>query len=111
LAAVRVAHAKIIGTELASKAIRAIGRVLDDTGARHADQLAAARLALEAARIVGRQSGAWEDVVRAGSSKALHEMSVEELDQCIDDARTVIARLSARHQPDTAEREVAMPSD
>jgi hypothetical protein len=103
LAAIRVEHARVIGSELASKAIRAIGRVLDDAGARHADQLTAARLALEAARIVGRQSSAWDDVVRAGSSKPLHEMSVEELDRYIDDARVVVARLSARHKSDTAE--------
>jgi len=89
LAAIRLEQARVIGAELSTIAIGTLRKVMLDDNARNADRVNASRLALEAARWIGR--GMSED--RNTHERPLSELSAAELDAVISDTQRSLASL------------------
>jgi phage terminase small subunit len=92
LAAIREENARVLYAEVATASTAAILLCLRDPGARQSDKMQAARLGLEAAKIIKRDK---TDANPLGS-KALSEMSMDELETFIAAGNAALAGRDAK---------------
>jgi hypothetical protein len=101
--AIRSEQMAFVGMELSSCALRTIHRIMRDESFRASDRLNAARLAMEAAKMIGRAAAA-----DAPREKPIAEMSTAELDAMLAETQAALSQLTAERRtiehvtPDTA---------
>lgn len=90
--AIRAEQIRYVSGELGSCALRTIAQVMRDESFRASDRLAAARLAMEAARMIGRAAA------DAPRERPIAEMSTAELDAMLAQTQAALSQLTAERR-------------
>lgn len=94
LLAIRSELARVVGAELPALAVSVLRRILSDDDAADKDRLAAARLALEAGRVIGK-ADAQKNPLAPGEQKNVEDMSQAELEAFVRAGRERVQALRA----------------